>query len=75
MKSRDSQRSGQLVSRVVLFVITSLLASSSVTIAYAATVPPGFTDSLVAAGLNNPTAMALAPDGRIFVCQHGEPCA
>ena len=36
---------------------------------YAATVPTGFTDSLVAAGLSNPTAMALAPDGRIFVCQ------
>ena len=38
---------------------------------YAATVPPGFTDSLVAAGLSNPTAMALAPDGRIFVCEQG----
>src|SRR5215208_5659831 len=37
----------------------------------AATVPTGFTDSAVAAGLNNPTAMALAPDGRIFVCQQG----
>ena len=39
--------------------------------AYAATVPPGFTDSLVTAGLSNPTAMALAPDGRIFVCEQG----
>ena len=37
--------------------------------ANAATVPAGFTDSVVAAGLTNPTAMALAPDGRIFVCQ------
>src|SRR5512145_2819867 len=37
----------------------------------AATVPAGFTDAVVAAGLNNPTAMALAPDGRIFVCQQG----
>jgi glucose/arabinose dehydrogenase len=71
MKSRESQRSGQLVSRVVLFIVTSALASSSVGIAYAATVPPGFTDSLVAAGLSNPTAMALAPDGRIFVCEQG----
>jgi glucose/arabinose dehydrogenase len=37
----------------------------------AATVPAGFTDAVVASGLNNPTAMTLAPDGRIFVCQQG----
>src|ERR1051325_11683867 len=37
----------------------------------AATVPTGFTDSLVANGLTNPTAMALAPDGRVFVCEQG----
>jgi glucose/arabinose dehydrogenase len=36
-----------------------------------ATVPAGFTDTLVANGFSNPTAMALAPDGRIFVCQQG----
>ncbi|MGI8884869.1 MAG: PQQ-dependent sugar dehydrogenase, partial [Pyrinomonadaceae bacterium] len=39
--------------------------------AYAATVPTGFTDSTVASGLSNPTAMAFAPDGRIFVTQQG----
>jgi len=71
MRSRDSQRSGQLVFRLVLFIVTSVLASSNVRIAYAATVPSGFTDSLVAGGLTNPTAMALAPDGRIFVCEQG----
>ena len=71
MKLRDSQRSGQLVFRLIVFVVTFLLAWSSVRITYAATVPPGFTDSLVASGLSNPTAMALAPDGRIFVCQQG----
>ncbi len=41
------------------------------TAANAATVPAGFTDTLVVSGLSNPTAMALAPDGRIFVCQQG----
>ncbi len=71
MKARNSQRSGQLVSRSVLFTITLLLGWISVGNAYAATVPAGFTDSLVASGLSNPTAMALAPDGRIFVCQQG----
>jgi glucose/arabinose dehydrogenase len=34
----------------------------------AATLPPGFSETTIG-GLSNPTAMALAPDGRIFVCQ------
>jgi glucose/arabinose dehydrogenase len=34
-----------------------------------AAVPSGFSDTLIAGGLSNPTAMALAPDGRIFVAQ------
>src|SRR6185369_12480915 len=36
----------------------------------AATLPPGFTETSIG-GLNNPTAMEIAPDGRIFVCQQG----
>jgi glucose/arabinose dehydrogenase len=48
-----------------------LLIIAGVQTANGATVPAGFTDSVVAAGLTNPTAMALAPDGRIFVCQQG----
>lgn len=63
MKSRSTQP-GQFV---LFLVVISVTALSS----YAATVPPGFTDSLVASGLANPTAMALAPDSRIFVCQQG----
>ena len=35
----------------------------------AAGVPAGFADSLVAEGLEEPTAMAFAPDGRLFVAQ------
>ena len=60
MKSKLS-----LFALISLFTITTAISSS------AATVPQGFTDTLVASGLNNPTAMALAPDGRIFVCQQG----
>ena len=71
MKSRDLQRSGKLVSRVVLIIVTLVLASSSIKISNAATVPAGFTDSVVATGLTNPTAMAFAPDGRLFVCEQG----
>src|SRR5262245_1624148 len=36
---------------------------------YSATLPGGFAETLVSGGLTNPTAMALAPDGRIFVCE------
>jgi glucose/arabinose dehydrogenase len=37
----------------------------------AATPPPGFSEALVASGLAAPTAMRLAPDGRLFVCEQG----
>ena len=39
--------------------------------AAAATLPTGFTETRIATGLSNPTAMAIAPDGRIFVAQQG----
>jgi glucose/arabinose dehydrogenase len=48
-----------------------LLIFSSQAQLYAATLPSGFAETLVASGLSNPTAMAFAPDGRIFVCQQG----
>ena len=53
--------------QLAVAALTLVLAGSAV----AATVPPGFTDTLVAQGMSNPTAMALAPDGRIFVLQQG----
>jgi glucose/arabinose dehydrogenase len=37
----------------------------------AATLPAGFSETRVATGLSSPTAMAVAPDGRIFVAQKG----
>jgi len=37
----------------------------------AATLPAGFTETLIASGLRQPTAMAFAPDGRLFVCEQG----
>jgi len=39
--------------------------------ARAATVPSQFSDTLVTSALSSPTAMGVAPDGRIFVCQKG----
>jgi glucose/arabinose dehydrogenase len=37
----------------------------------AATLPSGFSETLVAGGLSSPTAMDFAPDGRLFVCLQG----
>ena len=37
----------------------------------AATVPAGFTETIIASGLASPTAMQIAPDGRLFVCEQG----
>ena len=57
--------------RIFLSILTLIATTTFAPLANAATVPAGFTDATVASGLNNPTAFALAPDGRIFVCQQG----
>ncbi len=54
------------MNRIFVLLFLSLVSSAS-----GATVPNGFTDTLVASGLSTPTAMAIAPDGRIFVCEQG----
>ena len=57
-------------SRVVAtFLVICLSVLGTLAPATAATLPPGFTETLVADGLVRPTAMAIAPDGRIFVCE------
>src|SRR4029077_4470254 len=48
----------------------SLLALAA-SLASAASLPTGFSETLVAANLINPTAMEFAPDGRLFFCQQG----
>ena len=40
-------------------------------IVIAATLPAGFTEATIASGMSSPTAMAFAPDGRIFVTEQG----
>ena len=42
----------------------------AICIASGATLPAGFTETAIT-GLSNPTAMEIAPDGRIFICQQG----
>src|SRR5688572_9487830 len=36
-----------------------------------AVLPNGFTESVVASGLSNPTAMEISPEGRLFVAEQG----
>src|SRR5207237_10849256 len=36
-----------------------------------AALPAGFAESVFAGGLNSPTQMAVAPDGRVFVAEQG----
>ncbi|HWM93306.1 MAG TPA: PQQ-dependent sugar dehydrogenase [Thermoanaerobaculia bacterium] len=52
--------------RVVLLVLLLALVSLP---SPAATLPAGFTETQIAKGIIRPTAMTLAPDGRIFVCE------
>ena len=52
-------------------LLAALLLTSLPTALGAASVPAGFTDTAVTAALANPTAMALAPDGRFFITQQG----
>src|SRR5436305_5646812 len=47
----------------MVFLLHALSVSAS-----AATLPSGFVETTVASGIASPTAMAIAPDGRIFVC-------
>jgi glucose/arabinose dehydrogenase len=48
-----------------------LIATALVTGLMGAVLPTGFTEQLVAGGLSAATAMAFAPDGRIFVTEQG----
>ena len=58
--------SGMHQARLFLAMVSLLHALSF--FASGATLPPGFVETTVASGIASPTAMAIAPDGRIFVC-------
>lgn len=57
-----------MLRRCVLAGVVAVLAVCPVA---RATVPSGFGETLVTGGLTAPTAMAFAPDGRIFVAEQG----
>src|SRR5437667_2689773 len=60
---RDSGMHQARLFIAIVFLLYSLSFSVS-----AATLPSGFIETTVASGIASPTAMAIAPDGRIFVC-------
>src|SRR5437016_5867870 len=51
-----------------LFIAMMFLLFGTSFSASGATLPSGFVETTVATGIASPTAMAIAPDGRIFVC-------
>ncbi len=70
-----SQRSFYLPPSGLKSILALVIAASLAFVssrATAATLPPGFTEAQVGSNLSgSPTAMAFAPDGRLFVCQQG----
>lgn len=59
------------VYRFILGITVCLMVSGACFSLNGATLPSGFTETQVATGLSRPTAMAFAPDGRLFVCLQG----
>ena len=56
------------MSNIRLLALVSVVFIANVT----AGVPPsGFSETVVTSGISSPSAMAFAPDGRLFVCQQG----
>lgn len=57
--------------RCLALVVATALVFAAPRPAAAATLPAGFTETVFGSGLNSPTAMQFAPDGRLFVAQQG----
>src|SRR5207244_8046780 len=57
-----------LFRRCFAVIVFALALDCFALFASATTLPDGFSETTVASGIGSPTAMAIAPDGRIFVC-------
>lgn len=57
--------------RVPAYLALLVLLCNVSMLTHAATLPAGFTETRIATGLASPTAMAFAPDGRLFVAEQG----
>ena len=65
--STAQHKTQSAINALTLILIVNLLISPS--LIKAQTYPAGFQQVLVANGISNPTVMAFAPDGRLFVAQ------
>jgi glucose/arabinose dehydrogenase/PKD repeat protein len=54
---------------VAAAALLALAAANAARVGTAPTLPEGFTDSVVLAGLTNPTVVEFSPDGRVFVAE------
>jgi glucose/arabinose dehydrogenase len=62
MRLCPAGRNSKVVRLPIIAIVLAIFSASG------ATLPPGFIETTVASGIASPTAMAIAPDGRIFVC-------
>ncbi len=56
------------MTHIIRFLLALLLCGMALPVPGATFSPPGFTETQVVTGLD-PTTMAFAPDGRLFVCE------
>lgn len=63
------RRSRALVAASCLTMLAQVLPMAAPGWALATVIEPGFQVATIASGLNSPTAVAIAPDGRIFVTE------
>ena len=65
----SAHQRGRIRALAATVIVLLLLALPAPHAAVAATLPAGFTETTIASGMSSPTAMAIAPDGRIFVAE------
>jgi glucose/arabinose dehydrogenase len=69
---RSGRRTGRLRALVAITLAGSSLAvAGTPEPAASASLPPGFQEEIVFAGLTQPTAVRFSPDGRVFVAEKG----
>src|SRR5437667_4159198 len=70
MDLRAANRLAHNLTRLCLALLVILMAATLYPLS-ATVLPSGFVESRIANGIANPSAMAFAPDGRLFVSQQG----
>src|SRR5262245_7794811 len=70
VRRRSAMRTGRLRALVAItLAASSLVVAGTPEPAASASLPPGFQEEIVFAGLTQPTAVRFSPDGRVFVAE------